>query len=570
DVNGAPVNAVSHAHGQGYTDLHFAIPGLIEKVAFDKGPYRLDKGNFNTSGWVDFQLKSKLKDNFIRTDIGSFNSFGITGASQLMSNNKGSVYVAGAFNTTDGYFEANQHFSRANIYGSYQGRINESLVLKINGTYFNSQWDASGQIPDRLVRDGSITRFGAVDPTEGGFVNRLGSQVQLKKLFSNQSSLSINSYAYQSGFELYSNFTFFLEDSINGDQIRQKENRLTSGTKIDYERRWKTSFGKVQLLSGAGFRNDLVKESELSHSKNRTETLERIQFGNINETNYFGYIGGRIETEKWQLYSGVRYEQIDQQYEDLLDSNYQVMSRTQTALLPKLQIDYMATENLHLFMKSGMGMHSNDARSMLDDDFSPTLPRAYSADIGTEWRPTKSLLLSGSYWLMRSEQELVYVGDAGIVENNGRSVRHGVDAGISWRPSRKLSLQGNATYTHARSEDDGSYIPLGAPFTLAASLRYQVFNRLEATIYLQHLADRPADELWEHTAAGYTLNHLNISYNHERWVLALQVNNLFNVDWNETQFLTESRLQGESESVEEIHFTPGAPINAKVSFSYLF
>ncbi len=180
------------------------------------------------------------------------------------------------------------------------------------------------------------------------------------------------------------------------------------------------------------------------------------------------------------------------------------------------------------------------------------------------------MVLSANYWFMRSDQELVYVGDAGIVEDNGRSIRHGFDAGISWQPTSKLLFQANATYTHARSEDDGTYIPLEAPFTLAASARYKITNRLHATWFFQHLADRPADELWEHTAEGYVLNHLNISYNHERWILAVQVNNIFNVAWNETQFLTESQLRGESTSVEEIHYTPGAPINAKISFSYLF
>ena len=146
------------------------------------------------------------------------------------------------------------------------------------------------------------------------------------------------------------------------------------------------------------------------------------------------------------------------------------------------------------------------------------------------------MVLSANYWFMRSDQELVYVGDAGIVEDNGRSIRHGFDAGISWQPTSKLLFQANATYTHARSEDDGTYIPLEAPFTLAASARYKITNRLHATWFFQHLADRPADELWEHTAEGYVLNHLNISYNHKRWILAVQVNNIFNVAWNETQF----------------------------------
>ena len=50
-VDGMPVNMVSHAHGQGYADLHFLIPETVEKINFDKGPYFTNKGNLATAGF---------------------------------------------------------------------------------------------------------------------------------------------------------------------------------------------------------------------------------------------------------------------------------------------------------------------------------------------------------------------------------------------------------------------------------------------------------------------------------------------------------------------------------------
>lgn len=572
DVNGVPVNAVSHAHGQGYTDLHFMLPSLIDKVAFEKGPYRLDKGNFNTSGWVDFNLQKRLSRNELSASYGSFNNFEINGAVQVLNTQNHSAYIAGAWNTSDGYFESKQHFKRGNMYAQYTGKIDNSTILGVNVILFNSDWTASGQIPDRLVREGTISRFGAVDDTEGGQVQRQQVQVNYTKFFKDRSSLKINAYTTRSEFELYSNFTFFLEDSINGDQIRQKEERLTSGLKADYKKDW--ALGKhlsTSVLAGIGFRNDAVKDVELSHTKNRNTTLEQLQLGDVNETNYFGYVGGILSYKRWDLYGGLRYEQINHSYEDQLPTNFSKLSSQKMAVLPKLRLAYNALENLKFYAMSGIGMHSNDSRTTLEPNSGRTLPRAYSVDAGFEFKPTPGILMNLGFWHMRSEQELVYVGDAGIVENNGRSKRVGVDLGLTWQPVRAVILNANINYTHARTDDAAElFIPLAAPLTASASARYRFKEYFVATWFVQYLADRPADENNEVIAKGYVLNHVQLSYERPRWALQLQVNNLFNIQWNEAQFLTESRLANESESVSEIHYTPGAPINAKLSARLFF
>ena len=69
-VDGMPVNMVSHAHGQGYADLHFVIPELIQGVDFKKGSYNAEKGNLATAGWVDFRTKNALDHSFLKVEGG--------------------------------------------------------------------------------------------------------------------------------------------------------------------------------------------------------------------------------------------------------------------------------------------------------------------------------------------------------------------------------------------------------------------------------------------------------------------------------------------------------------------
>jgi outer membrane receptor protein involved in Fe transport len=548
------------------------LPSLIDNVAFEKGPYRLDKGNFNTSGWVDFNLKKRLSRNELMASYGSFNTIELNGAVQVLSTQNHSAYVAGAWNTSDGYFESKQNFKRGNLYVAYTGKLDNSTILGVNLLHFQSDWTASGQIPERLVSDGSISRFGAVDDTEGGQVGRQQIQVNYTKFFKDRSSIKINTFAAHSTFELYSNFTFFLRDSLNGDQIRQKEDRITTGLKADYKKEWKR--GKhlsTSLLAGLGFRNDAVNDLELSYTKNRSTTLEQVQLGDVDETNYFGYVGGLLSSTRWAVYGGVRYEQITHAYADHLSPTFSQQSATKWALLPKLRIAYNAFENLKLYAMTGIGTHSNDSRTTLGSTSDGNLPRAYSVDAGMEYKPTAGLLINLGFWHMRSEQEFVYVGDEGIVENNGRSKRYGVDIGLTWQPTRPLMFNANVNYTYARTDDAAeSFIPLSAPLTASFSARYRFGEYFVATWYVQYLADRPADEFSEVVAEGYVLNHIKLAYERPRWALQLQVNNLFNTEWKEAQFLTESRLSSESTSTSEIHFTPGAPLNAKLGFQFFF
>ncbi|MFT5777955.1 MAG: hypothetical protein ACI837_000903 [Crocinitomicaceae bacterium] len=570
-VEGVPVNSVSHAHGQGYTDLHFMLPQLIDKISFEKGPYRLDKGNFSTAGWVDFKLKKKLERNQLSMSYGSFNNLKVNGATTVLDRPDHSAYIAGSWNKSDGYFDSKQNLNRLNFMANYRGKINSSTILEISSSAFYSSWTASGQVPIRAIDNGLIGRFGAIDNTEGGTVSRSSIQVNLSKFFKNRSSLKFNAYTVLSDFELYSNFTFFLRDSINGDQIKQKENRRLHGFNSDYQKKWKVRNTNIQLLSGIGLRYDNIDDLELAYTVNRAIKTEQVQFGDVDELNYFAYLGGKITWHKWSLYGGIRLEEIYYRYKDRLTNEPFILAQTQNAILPKTSLTYQPNEKLKAFAKWGTGFHSNDTRTVLSSNESDRLPLVFSYDLGFEFKPTKDLILNLAYWNLKSQQEFIYVGDEGIVEANGGSKRQGIDVGVAWQALQSLYFFTNANYSHARSDDETrSYIPIAAPITLSTGLQFIWKKHFLAAWTVQYMGDRPADETNSTLAEGYCLNNVKLTYKRKMWQAQLQVNNIFNVDWNETQFLTESRLQNEVQSTEEIHFTPGAPISAELSLSIFF
>ena len=573
-VDGMPVNMVSHAHGQGYSDLHFVIPETVNKIDFGKGAYYAQQGDFNTAGYVDFKTKDYLKESEILFSVGQFNSLRTVGLFNLMENTKNqNAYVAMEYIATDGPYDSPQNFNRLNLFGKYVVFSPENDKLTLTASHFTSRWDASGQIPQREVDNGNISRFGAIDDTEGGETERTNFNVTFDKYISDNTKLKANAFYSHYAFELYSNFTFFLEDPISGDQIKQKEDRNIFGvnTAISHT----TFLGETELIltSGIGIRHDISDDTELSRTLNRSTILENIQLGDINQTNIDAFVNAEFEFRKLKIAPALRLDYFKFMYNDALQTNYKTLSETKKIVSPKLNFFYNAQDNLQLYLKSGLGFHSNDTRVVVANGGEAVLPRSYGADLGTVWKPFSKLIVNSALWYLFLEQEFVYVGDAGIVEPSGKTRRYGLDLGLRYQFNDWLFLDTDATLTNARSidEPDGEdYIPLAPDFTLTGGLSIDDLNGFSGGLRFRYLDDRAANEDNSIVAEGYMVTDFNVNYTLNQITFGLAVENLFDVDWNETQFATESRLQNEAASVEEIHFTPGTPFFLKGTVSYRF
>lgn len=573
-VDGMPVNMVSHAHGQGYSDLHFLIPELIQQVDFGKGPYNAEHGNFATAGYVSFNTKNRLNRNNIKLEAGRFNTFRTLAMLNLDLNSKTeNAFIAADYNRTDGPFISNQNFNRINVFGKYNNRITDNTLLSFQVSTFSSRWDASGQIPERAVKQGLIDRFGAIDDTEGGKTSRTNLSIKLLQQVNNQSTWENQFYYSKYDFELFSNFTFFLEDSINGDQIKQKETRDIIGYNTKYTNSKTIGKNTYNTLIGAGIRADFVRNNELSRTKNKIEILEQLAFGDVNENNLFAYAEESIERGRFVYTLGARIDYFSFEYLNKLENTEGSKTESQLIVSPKLNVLYNATEELQLYAKAGVGFHSNDSRVVVAQQGQRTLPKAYGTDLGLNFKPTDKLFINTALWYLYLEQEFVYVGDAGIVEPSGRTRRMGVDLSARYQLTSWLFADADVNYTLARSIDDPegeNYIPLAPDLTSIGGLSFQHKSGINGSIRYRYIKDRAANEDNSVVAKGYTVLDMVLNYTQKKYELGISVENLLNTEWREAQFDTESRLQNEAEPVSEIHYTPGTPFFIKAGITLFF
>ena len=610
-VDGIPVNMVSHGHGQGYADLHFQIPELIERVDVHKGPYFANRGNFATAGAVTFHTRDHLDHNTIRLEGGEFGSARVTTLMQMPTKDPHQgAYFAGQFYATDGPFLSPQNFQRFNLFGKFHTHVSEMSKLAFSVSAFGSAWDASGQIPLRSVQSG-LDRFGALDDLEGGTTSRQDVSL-IYTLGESDRYLKLQAYASRYTFKLFSNFTFYLDDPIQGDMIEQIDNRNILGLNAEY--RFTNAFGDRLAITtiGGGFRSDDIAVA-LWHSPDRVRQTSRVN-SDIVENNLFLWAREELLLHpKFRVLLGIRADYFTFNVEDHLEQ-----STTHTGLPhasgfaqkhifnPKGSFVFSPADKLDLFVNSGSSFHSNDARDVIiaqkikeldksfrrqgmmeaeiDDalrarNFDPeqrdieTLPRAVGAEVGVRTQVTPRLHLGVAGWWLRSDQELVYVGDAGTTEISDRTRRMGVDfegrlqiAPWLWADADLNVSRGKIANAPAGAD----MVPLAPRLTSTGGLTVRHPRGLEGSLRYRLLDDRPANEDNSVVAEGYTVMDLTAGYQWRNMKLFVQVKNLFDTDWNEAQFDTESLLQGEIESVSEIHFTPGNPRNVLVGVGYQF
>jgi outer membrane cobalamin receptor len=576
-VDGMPVNMVSHAHGHGYADLHFLIPELIENVAFRKGPYYAEKGNLTTAGYVDFRTKSVLPSNLVKLEAGQFDTYRAVAMVNLLSKKmqekQQHAFIASEYMYTNGYFDHPQDFKRLNIFGKYNGHISVNSNLDISVSTFSSRWNASGQIPERALQSGLIGFFGAIDPNEGGNTARTNVNARLQTRIGDGGVLKNQVYYSNYEFELYSNFTFFLNNNVDGDQVKQKEKRDLFGYNGSYTHTALTGDIKLTTEAGVGLRLDKTNNSELSRTRDRINLIQRVKLGDINELNTGVWFNETIQwTDRFSTGAGIRWDRFDVGYRDKLDNGIKLTANA-AMISPKLNLYYQLSDKTQLYLTSGKGFHSNDTRVVVQAGGRKILPAAYGADLGIVLKPAPELLLQGALWYLKLDQEFVYVGDEGIVEPGGRTRRLGMDLSARYQPVHWLYVDVDVNYSRGRSIDDPKgtdRIPLAPIFTSMGGITYKGRNGVNASLRYRYMGDRPANEDNSVVAEGYFVTDAMVSYERKKFEVGLSAQNLFDVRWKETQFDTESKLQNETVPVSEIHFTPGTPLFLKGHVVFYF
>lgn len=575
-VDGMPVNMVSHAHGQGYADLHFVIPELVGNMNFSKGPYDAKTGDLNTAGAVRFFTRNYLPRSFVKLEGGLFGlNRAVTGINILdngdSSNRRQNAYVAAEYVYSNGFSNSPQNFRRINVLGKYNLSINRNTDISISLSHFTSNWNASGQIPERSVNNGSIGRFGSIDPTEGGNTSRQNANLILTKTLENGAVFRNQLFYSHYTFNLYSNFTFFLEDSVNGDQINQYENRDIFGYNGSYS--ITHNLGKVEMttLAGVNLRDDQIGTIGLART-NRRRFAYDIKKGTIYETNLAGYLEETFKfSPRLTASVGARLDVFRFTYNNAITDT---LGKTITKAIasPKLNVYYNLTPKIQVYTSLGTGFHSFDARAATVSSGGNSLPGASGADLGLNLKFTEKLYINTAVWILDLQNEFVYVGDAGIVEPSGYSRRTGLDLSARYQLNANFYADFDLSLSNPKlttQREGAQNVPLAPRITSIGGLSFRK-GGFSASLRYRYLGNRPANEANTIVAHGYTLADAVVSYQTGNYTFSASGENLLNVKWKEAQFATESRLKNESQPVEEIHFTPGTPLFVKAGVTYSF
>jgi hypothetical protein len=558
-VDGLPVNLRSHAHGQGYADLHFLIPETVQRLDGFKGPYFVEYGDFATAGAVNFVLRDFVEENYVEASGGSFGTMRYL---TLLSPTKDALktLIAAEYYRSDGPFEHPNGYNRFNILAKAKGTLTPGMDLSAWISYYYASWHGSGEIPVRAVRAGLISRFGAIDANEGGETQRLNLNVDWTWRLDEAQTIAVRGYGSYYTLNLFNNFTFFLNDPENGDEINQQDRRLLGGIDAQYQHQSKP-FG-VSLISTAGFQYRIDTPRVVLGTSIQRHPTGRTQDVSIVEQSYAPFVKFDLVPVSWlRFVTGARGDIFTYNAWTRVNTTGDDTNGYVTQARPNVKANLVLGPwwNTEFFGNFGTGYHSNDARAVVSDPTLTALPTAMGWEFGVRTKVIPRVELSATYWWLNLASELVFVGDEGTTEARGPSHRQGFEFAMRAKLLDWLTFSGDVTSSHAEF-DTGQAVALAPLVTSRADLTARFPFGLAASFAMRYLADRWADEDRTQKARGYLLFDFTARYRY-KWIEAFfSIENLTNTEWREAQFFFTSRLAGEpAAGVPDIHYTAGNP-----------
>jgi hypothetical protein len=561
-LDGVPLNLRTHAHGQGYLDVNGVTPEFVQTIDYRKGPYFAEAGDFSAAGTAGFRTFERLPKSFLQAQAGE-NSFG-----RLVAGlNVGSGLVGVDLTGGDGPWARDENLRKASGLARFAAGDWSLTALA-----YDASWDSTDQIPERAVDAGTLSRFGFVDGTDGGKTRRF--IVSARRHPDADSDLVV--YAQRYTLNLWSNFTYFLDDPVNGDQFEQAEKRWIFGA--SGYRTWRPS-ESLTVRVGAETRLDDIGAIGLYR------TRARLRLSTDRRDQLREWSGGAWSAATWaegplRATMGLRADAIHVD----VDSDNPLNSGQETAaqVSPKLTLAYRVSPQVELYADAGRGFHSNDARGAVQQvspttgdpvDKVPLFAAADGAEVGARYE-VPGFSASVALWALRLESELVYVGDAGDTETTDGTKRLGAEVLVTWSPRPGINLDFSGAATRARYRGDppgGDRIPNALEYVVTAGATVRLTDDDVAQVTLRRLGPAPLIE--DNSARSKSATVVNLAYTRRFGDLALTVDvlNLLDSRDNDITYFYASRLPGEpADGVEDYHFHPMEPRQVRVGLRYTF
>jgi hypothetical protein len=570
------VNLPTHAHGQGYSDLNFLIPELVTGVEYKKGTYFAEEGDFGAAGAAHIAYANRLDGPIGRLSYGGdgYRRGLIAGSTPAA---RGDLLYALEVFHNDGPWVHPDDYRKVNGVLRW-GRTGADRGFRVTAMGYDGRWSSTDQVPDRAVAAGRLSRFGAVDPSDGGRSHRYSLSGDWQR-FSPRRFTQATAYLSEYRLNLFSNFTYFLDDTARGDQFEQADQRVVSGLRASHMWRAPWAGREIENLLGIQARRDDIQNVGLYHTQTQAR-LSTTRADQVAQTSVSPYAQSTIPWRPWLRSTlGLRgdFYWFQVEADNPLNSG-----RSQSSIVsPKLGLSFGPWAKTAYFLNLGSGFHSNDARgSTITVDPKTLLPvervkplvRATGVEAGVSSNLVPGLETSLTFWGLDLESELVFVGDAGTTEAGRPSRRTGIEWSAAGQPERRLRLDVDAAYSWARFTDSdpaGVRIPGAVEGVVSAGATVPDLHGFSGGVRLRFFGPRPLIEDNSVRSAPSTILNADVGRSLGRWgQLVVEGFNLLDAKVSDIDYFYASRLPGEPASgIDDIHTHPQAPRTFRLRLS---
>ncbi|MBA2675735.1 MAG: TonB-dependent receptor [Ramlibacter sp.] len=576
-VDGMLVNQRSHAHGQGWTDLNFLIPELTTLLEYRKGPYYAAEGDFSSAGAVSVRYADKLEHGIASIGLGQ-KGYRRTLLADSPALADGRLLYALELYHNDGPFVHPDDYRKVNGVLRYS-RGTEATGFDITAMAYSAKWNSTDQIAKRAVTGGLISRFDALDPTDGGLSRRYSLSGAWRDTTASGST-KINAYVVRQQLDLFSNFTYFLDDPVNGDQFSQPDRRVTTGVKASHTWQMKGLGQASETTVGLQAENDNIFNS-LNNTAGR-RLLSTTRKDHIVETSLGAYVENTTWWNDWfRTVAGVRADTY--RFKVGSDNPANSGKAKDTIASPKLALVFGPWAKTEYYVNVGSGFHSNDARGTtiamdpktgLSADKVPPLVRSKGAELGIRTEIIPGLQSSFSVYQLNFDSELVFAGDAGTTEAGRPSRRVGFEFSNYYKPLPWLTIDADLAFARARFRDAdaaGRRIPGAVEGVASLALAVDNLGPYFGALQLRYFGPRPLTEDNSVRSRGTATLNGRVGYKINKMSrIELEGFNLTNRRDSAIDYYYESRLASEAASVNDVHLHPIEPRSFRVTYTMNF
>lgn len=545
-IDGVPMNFRTHGHGQGYLDINGLIPELVQRVDYRKGPYRADFGDFNMVGGAVISTRDTFEHPFAQVEGGDFGwRRAVAGGS--FSAMGGEVLLAAQGKTYDGPWQLPEDLRHLSLYGKYSTRLPAGAFRASLSTY-DATWRPTEQIPERAIGSLIADAFGALDLDLTGRTRREILTAQL-----DASDWRGSLYAQHYDWSMISNFTFFLDDPVNGDQTEQTEKLWTYGGRLERDF---TLTSSLKLKAGTEGRYDDIETVGLYQTVAGVRIATRSEAAVQEGSGALYAEAGWKPNDRFSLMAGLRGDAYSFRTRALGGGAFSGQVRDDI-VSPKIGVSYKLADGLAVYANWGRGFHSNDARGVTAPvSPAPGLVKGVGQEVGVRFERNR-LVATATYWGMEVDSELIYVGDAGSVEPSNASERRGYELTAFWRPLPGLAIDGVWTQSRARFKDSpgAEFIPGALKNAGELGVAY-IRPQWNVGARLRHLGVHPLVEDNSRESEPTTIVNLRTAWTPgERFEAYAELLNVFDSDKKDIEYFYESYLPAIDTAgpVEDIH-----------------